>query len=66
MIKLTSFPEDPDAPQPEIYINPNHITVLEPQEKGTLIGLYGQGVLRVKENIDIVLQGMKHPNEWMH
>ncbi len=65
MIKLTSWPPDEDAPCPTIYINPDHIVVLEEQENGTLVALLGQGILRVKEDINTVLRGMKHPGDWM-
>ncbi len=64
MIKLTSFPAEDGAPCPEIYVNPEHITVLESQENGTLVGLFGQGILRVKEDIDTVRERMQHPVEW--
>ncbi len=77
MIKLMSWPsitiEDPDNPGQskqvdgdliEIYMNPDHITVLEPQGESTLVGVLGQGVLRVGEGIEAVLRRIRHPVEW--
>ena len=64
MIKLTSWPAEEGAPTPEIYINPDHITVLEAQERGTLIGILGQGVLRVGEGIEEVKKRLQNPGEW--
>lgn len=77
MIKVTNCPtitiEDPENPGQtktvdgdpiEIYINPEHITVLEPQGKTTLVALLGQGVLRVGEGIDEVKRRIEHRVGW--
>ncbi len=72
MIKLTNWPritkEDPanpgqgievDGDRVDVYINPEHIVVLEPTKGGTLVALLGQGVLRVSEDMETVLLKMQ-------
>ncbi len=65
MIKLTSWPPEEDAPCPPVYVNPDHIVLVQPTGSGSLVGLFGQPVIHVKEDPDTVARAVKHPGDWM-
>ena len=65
MIKLTRWPADENEACPSVYVNPNHVVLVQPTGSGSLVGLFGQPIIRVKEDVETVRRRMNNPGEWM-